>query len=91
MARITAPSLVIYGSHDRLVDPRMAGRAAHQFKNAKIVVLPRTGHVAHMEHPGIVAAEIGTLLATVSQEADDSANHGASDGRAREFPLASAG
>ena len=91
VARITAPSLVIYGSHDRLVDPRMAGRAAHQFKNAKIVVLPRTGHVAHMEHPGIVAAEIGTLLATVSQEADDSANDGAGDGRAREFPLASAG
>ena len=61
-ARITAPSLVIYGSRDRLVDPRMAGRAAHQFKNARIVVMPRTGHVAHMEHPALVAAEIGILL-----------------------------
>ena len=95
VARITAPSLVIYGSHDRLVDPRMAGRAAHQFKNAKIVVLPRTGHVAHMEHPSLIAAEIGTLLAAVSQDAgqgaDDSANDGAGDGWAREFPLASAG
>ena len=30
-ARITAPSLVIYGSHDRVVDPRNAGRAAHAF------------------------------------------------------------
>ena len=30
-ARITAPSLVIYGSRDRVVDPRNAGRAAHQF------------------------------------------------------------
>src|SRR5579875_2156044 len=27
-SRVTAPSLVIYGSHDKLVDPRMAGRAA---------------------------------------------------------------
>ncbi len=62
-ARITAPSLVIYGSHDRVVDPRNAGRAAHAFKNAKIVVLPRTGHVAQMERPGLVAAEIGILLA----------------------------
>jgi pimeloyl-ACP methyl ester carboxylesterase len=75
-ARITAPSLVIYGSRDRLVDPRQAGRAAHAFANGRIVVLPRTGHVAHMEHPDAVAAEIGVLLA-----AD----------RAREFPLAPAG
>ena len=72
--------LVIYGSHDRVVDPRNAGRAAHAFKNAKIVVLPRTGHVAQMERPGLVATEIGMLL-----------GHSADAGRAREFPLASAG
>jgi pimeloyl-ACP methyl ester carboxylesterase len=61
-ARITAPCLVIYGGHDRVVDPRMAGRAAHAFAGARIVVLPRTGHVAHMEHPAQVAAEIDVLL-----------------------------
>jgi pimeloyl-ACP methyl ester carboxylesterase len=61
-ARVTAPSLVIYGQHDRLVDPRAAGRAAHVFNDARIVVLPRTGHVAHMEHPAAVAAEIAILL-----------------------------
>jgi pimeloyl-ACP methyl ester carboxylesterase len=82
-ARITAPTLVIYGSRDRVVDPRNAGRAAHQFKNAKIVVLPNTGHVAQMERPGLVAAEIRILLAAAGQ--------GAEAGRAREFPLASAG
>ena len=82
-ARITAPSLVIYGSHDRLVDPRAAGRAAHAFSSARIVVMPRTGHVAHMEHPGLVAAEIGILL--------DAAAEGAAAERAREFPLAPAG
>ena len=78
-ARVTAPTLVVYGARDRLVDPRAAGRAAHQFKDARIVVLPRTGHVAQMEHPDLVAAEIGILL--------DSA----AAGRAREFPLAPAG
>jgi pimeloyl-ACP methyl ester carboxylesterase len=62
VARITAPCLVIYGQHDRLVDPRAAGRAAHMFSEARIVVLPRTGHVAQMERPGLVAAEIGILL-----------------------------
>ncbi len=61
-ARVTAPTLVIYGSRDRLVDVRIAGRAAHQFADARVVVMPRTGHVAHMEHPDAVAAEIGILL-----------------------------
>ncbi len=61
-ARVTAPTLVIYGSRDRLVDARMAGRAAHQFKDARVVVLPRTGHVAHMERPAAVADELGILL-----------------------------
>ncbi len=75
-ARITAPSLVIYGSRDRLVDPRMAGRAAHAFAYGRIVVLPRTGHLAHMEHPRLVAAEIEALLAMTPQ---------------REFPLTPAG
>jgi pimeloyl-ACP methyl ester carboxylesterase len=69
-ARVTAPSLVIYGRHDRLVDPRMAGRAAHAFAGARVVVLPRTGHVAHMEHPAWVAAEIGVLLAGIPAGAD---------------------
>jgi pimeloyl-ACP methyl ester carboxylesterase len=61
-ASIAAPALVIYGSHDRLVDPRNAGRAAHAFRDARIVVLPRTGHVAHMEHPEQVAAEMAAVL-----------------------------
>ena len=63
--RVTAPTLVIYGGRDRLVDPRMAGRAAHAFAGARIVVLPRTGHLAHMEQPAQVAAEIGVLLAGI--------------------------
>jgi pimeloyl-ACP methyl ester carboxylesterase len=77
-ARVTAPTLVIYGSHDRVVDPRLAGRAAHAFANSRIVVLPRTGHLAHMEHPEQVAAEITIMLDATAQ-------------RAREFPLAPAG
>ncbi|HTX25460.1 MAG TPA: alpha/beta hydrolase [Streptosporangiaceae bacterium] len=80
-ARVTAPSLVIYGRHDRLVDPRMAGRAARAFAHARIVVLPRTGHVAHMEHPGLLAAEIRVLLGMAA---------GAALAQ-REFPLTPAG
>jgi pimeloyl-ACP methyl ester carboxylesterase len=77
-ARITAPTLVIYGSQDRVVDPRQAGRAARAFANSKIVVLPRTGHLAHMEHPVQVAAEITAML-------------DAAVVKTREFPLTPAG
>jgi pimeloyl-ACP methyl ester carboxylesterase len=73
------PTLVIYGSHDRLVSPRMAGRAARTFRHCRVVVLPRTGHIAMMEHPEVVAAEIRVLL---------SASTGV---QAREFPLTPAG
>jgi pimeloyl-ACP methyl ester carboxylesterase len=56
--RVRVPVLAIYGSHDRLVHPRGAARAARGFRDApdaRVLVLPRTGHVAQMEHPALVA------------------------------------
>ena len=53
--RVTAPSLVLFGSHDRLIHPRLAGRAASTFRDAFVAVLPETGHLAQMERPGLVA------------------------------------
>ena len=61
-ARVSAPALVIYGSHDKIVDPRMAGRAARSFPHSRVVVLPRTGHVAQMERPEAVAAEFRRMV-----------------------------
>jgi pimeloyl-ACP methyl ester carboxylesterase len=63
-ASVTAPTLVIYGSHDRLVDPSLAGRAARAFANCRVVVLPKTGHVAMMERPGLVADEMREFIAS---------------------------
>jgi pimeloyl-ACP methyl ester carboxylesterase len=62
-ARVTAPTLVIHGSHDRLVNPAMAAKAARVFHGARVVVLPRVGHVAMMERPDWVAREMWMLLA----------------------------
>lgn len=61
-ARVSAPVLAVYGSHDRLVDPRMAARAARTFSRARVVILPRTGHVAMMERPAEVASEMRIML-----------------------------
>lgn len=52
---ITVPVLVTFGSHDKLVNPRLAAQARRAFRDATVMVLPRTGHVAQMEHPGLVA------------------------------------
>jgi pimeloyl-ACP methyl ester carboxylesterase len=69
-ARVTAPTLVIYGSHDKIVDPRMAGRAARSYPRSRVVVLPRTGHVAQMERPEAVAAEFRRMVAAPDQGYD---------------------
>jgi pimeloyl-ACP methyl ester carboxylesterase len=60
--RIPVPALVIFGSHDRLVNPRLAAPAARAFGHASVLVLPRTGHVAQMEHPALVAARFREMV-----------------------------
>ncbi|GAA2913866.1 alpha/beta hydrolase [Streptosporangium fragile] len=61
-ARVTAPTLVIHGRHDRLVHPRMAARAGRTFPHVRLVLLPDAGHVAQMEVPGRVAREARILI-----------------------------
>jgi pimeloyl-ACP methyl ester carboxylesterase len=67
-ALVTAPTLLIYGSHDRLVNPAMAGRAARTFRDGRAVVLPRIGHVAMMERPDLVAAEMREFLHGIARD-----------------------
>ncbi|GAA4202030.1 alpha/beta hydrolase [Streptosporangium oxazolinicum] len=62
-AQVSAPTLVIHGRHDRLVNPRMAARAVRTFPRVRLVLLPDAGHVAQMEFPGRVAREAGLLIA----------------------------
>jgi pimeloyl-ACP methyl ester carboxylesterase len=61
-AMINAPALILHGSHDRLVNPVMAGKAARAFPTARVMVLAGVGHVAMMERPEEVAAEIRAFL-----------------------------
>ncbi|MDR2984485.1 MAG: alpha/beta fold hydrolase [Nocardiopsaceae bacterium] len=61
-AMISAPALILHGSHDRLVNPVMAGKAARAFPTARVMVLAGVGHVAMMEQPEQVAAEIRGFL-----------------------------
>jgi hypothetical protein len=66
-SRVTAPTLVIHGSHDRLVNPSTAARAARSFRYGRVVLFPRIGHVAMMERPDLVAAEMQEFLAAAAR------------------------
>lgn len=57
-ARVLAPTLIIWGTRDRLVDVRLAARTMRAFRHPDLLVLPKTGHVAQIERPGITAAAL---------------------------------
>ncbi len=61
-AQVKAPVLAIFGSHDRLVDRRLASRAARKFRTGRSVLLMRTGHAGMMEDPAAVAREVRAFL-----------------------------
>jgi pimeloyl-ACP methyl ester carboxylesterase len=54
-ARVSAPTLLMYGGQDKLVSSRVAPKAKAAFPGGTVVVLPQTGHVAQMERPELVA------------------------------------
>ena len=54
-AGVDRPALVVWGTRDRLVSVRKAPRTAAALPRGKLLVLPRTGHVAQMERPETVA------------------------------------
>jgi pimeloyl-ACP methyl ester carboxylesterase len=80
-ARVSAPTLVIHGSHDRLVNPSTAGRAARTFKWSRVVVLSGVGHVAMMERPDLVATEMREFLSTAEAIAPGTGAGAAQAGR----------
>jgi pimeloyl-ACP methyl ester carboxylesterase len=72
---VQAPTLLIWGSKDRLVDVALAPRAAAAFPDNRLLVLPGVGHVAQMERPETVArAFLGMLADVAAQEARPAAS-----------------
>jgi pimeloyl-ACP methyl ester carboxylesterase len=59
---IQAPTLVVWGTEDRLVSVRKAPRTTEMIPRGRLLVLPRTGHVAQMERPISVARAVLGML-----------------------------
>ncbi|MER7010905.1 alpha/beta fold hydrolase [Saccharopolyspora sp. NPDC000359] len=62
LPEVSAPTLVVWGAEDRVVSVRKAPRTALLIPRGKLLVLPRTGHVAQMERPRIVARALLGLV-----------------------------
>jgi pimeloyl-ACP methyl ester carboxylesterase len=56
--KVTMPALVVWGTEDKLVTVRKAPRTAQLLPRARLLVLPRTGHVAQIERPETVARAV---------------------------------
>jgi pimeloyl-ACP methyl ester carboxylesterase len=76
--RLSRPALVLFGAQDRLVSPDLTARAGHAFRDARVVVLPETGHLGQMEHPAVVAS----LFRAMAESARTPPDNGRTPGNA---------
>jgi pimeloyl-ACP methyl ester carboxylesterase len=60
--RITAPTLVIAGRQDKLVDIRVAPQVARAVPDSRLLMMDGVGHVAQMEVPRVVARSFLGML-----------------------------
>jgi 3-oxoadipate enol-lactonase len=63
LSRITAPTLVIHGEHDRLVPPGNGALIAENIPGAKLVILSNASHIFPTDQPERSHAEILKFLA----------------------------
>ena len=61
-ARVEAPTLVVGGLNDKLVDPRVPMQVARAIPDSRLLMLPGVGHVAQMEVPRVVARAVVGML-----------------------------
>lgn len=58
LPRVEAPTLVVWGVEDKLVTVNKGPRTVKSLRDGRLLVLPRTGHVAQMERPATVARAV---------------------------------
>lgn len=65
LTRLSAPTLVLSGSHDRVISPRDAQRITAAIPHGTYHEIADAGHTPHEEQPTAVAAAITRFLADV--------------------------
>jgi pimeloyl-ACP methyl ester carboxylesterase len=74
-SRITAPTLVIAGRQDKLIDIRTAPQVARVIPDSRLLIIGGVGHVAQIEVPRLVARAALALL-DETQDYPSGAGHG---------------
>jgi pimeloyl-ACP methyl ester carboxylesterase len=63
--RVAVPTLLVVGERDDIAPVATQHELVGRFVDARLVVVPGTGHLAHYETPDTVAAAITAFLATL--------------------------
>lgn len=59
---IQAPTLVVWGDHDRLVPRSLGPAAVRRLRNGRLLRVADAGHIAQIERPEVVADAVRRLL-----------------------------
>ncbi len=62
IARIKAPTLILWGAQDHLIPVEAAHKFASAIAGSRLIVYPATGHIPHEEVPDESAAAVRTFL-----------------------------
>jgi len=63
LARVTAPTLIVWGDQDTLVDPAGAATFAQAIPDSRLLLLPGVGHVPMVEAPAVFNEALAAFLA----------------------------
>ena len=66
-ARITAPTLIVWGTRDRVIPPDQADVAGRTIPNAQVHIMQGMGHVPFIEDAGAFNAALSAFLDRVEQ------------------------
>ena len=59
---LPAPTLIVWGTRDRIFPSRHAEDAAARLEGESLVFIPGCGHLPHVERPGRFAEVLGRFL-----------------------------
>ncbi len=62
LAKVTAPTLILWGGRDHWIDPADAARFQQALRGSRVVRYPELGHVPMEEDPGRTAADVRAFL-----------------------------
>ena len=60
--RVAAPTLILWGTGDRLIVPAYAEEFAQRIAGARVELIDQAGHLPHLEHPQQVARLVRDFL-----------------------------